>query len=81
MKGFFGGLFMVIGGIIATLSGLCNVFYFFMMLVDAFSAHHGWNDIQAGLGLMMIVGGIPFAVGLFLYWVGKLISGNKGEKA
>jgi hypothetical protein len=71
MRGFFSGLFMAVGGMIAVLSGLCNVFYIFMMLMDAFTTKHSWHDILGGLTLLATVGGIPFAVGLTLFWIGK----------
>lgn len=63
MKKFFGGLFMVIGFVIALASGLCSLYFFFNTIGD--------SGAMNGPGMIALFGGIPFVVGMALYKLGK----------
>jgi hypothetical protein len=65
MKMLFGGLLLAIGGLIALLSGLCSAYFLLSMI--------GTRGSEAGelLFLVLFVGGIPFAIGLGLFFWGR----------
>jgi hypothetical protein len=59
---FFGGLLMAAGGLIAVSAGLCSAFVTFV----------GMTQSGSGLApLVLLFGGIPFAIGLALFFVGR----------
>lgn len=65
---FFGGLMMAAGGLIAVSAGLCSAVVSVMGLTD------GGNTtelITMGLPLVLLFGGIPIAIGLTLFFVGR----------
>jgi len=64
MKTFFGGILLAIGILIAGASGLCTVVFFVT------TAGHG---AAGAFPLMLIVGGIPFAIGLGLFFAGRAL--------
>jgi len=65
---FFGGLLMALGILIATLSGLCSAFFLISMLGESGSSEFGGTGM---LGLIAIIGGVPFASGLGLFFWGR----------
>lgn len=68
---FVGGLLMAIGGVIALLSGLCSAVFVIGMLVELFSGRGSLGELLS-IGLMvLIVGGVPFAIGFGLFVVGR----------
>ena len=69
VRGFFGGLFLVIGWLITVLSGGCTIIVSFITL------SRGTPD-DFFLGLVLLVGGVPFVIGLVLIFVGRLIWGK-----
>jgi hypothetical protein len=68
---FFGWLLMGIGGLIAVTAGACSLFFLVSMLSGS-----GGNlaGIPGMLGLMLLFGGIPLAVGAALFFAGRAIS-------
>jgi hypothetical protein len=65
---FFGGLLMAIGILIATLSGLCSVWFLVMSLAPT-----GGGEFS-GMGmlpLIALIGGVPFVTGLGLFFGGR----------
>lgn len=64
MKTFFGGVLLAIGILIAGASGLCTV-VFFVTTVGRGSAD--------AVPLMLVIGGIPFAVGMGLVFAGRAL--------
>lgn len=73
MKQFFGGLLLAIGILIMTGSGLCTVVVIGMGLSSGMSA----NDALSALPLPLIVGGVPFAVGVGLFFIGRNLAREK----
>lgn len=64
MKRFFAGLLIGIGLLIMTTSGLCSLTF----------AVKFWQDINAFILLVMLVcGGVPFAVGYGVFALGRLM--------
>jgi hypothetical protein len=65
---FFGGLLMAAGGLIAVSAGLCSVVVSFMALTESGSTA---EMITSGLPLVLLFGGVPIAIGLALFFVGR----------
>ncbi|MEP7004441.1 MAG: hypothetical protein ABI810_00560 [Sphingomonas bacterium] len=65
---FFGGLLMGIGILIATLSGLCSAWFLVMMLSDSGGGEFSGPPM---LGLVAVIGGVPFLSGLGLFFWGR----------
>ena len=72
----FGALLMVVGGLIAVLSGLCSLGLVVMMV-----AHPGPGaaEVVSAMGVVAIFGGIPLAVGGGVFLVGRSLW--RGPKA
>jgi hypothetical protein len=64
MKALLGSILLAVGILIAGASGLCTVVFF----VTA-GAHGGLGVFP----LMLVVGGIPFAIGLGLFFAGRAL--------
>ena len=63
MKSFFGGLLLAVGILVAGVSGLCSLVVLGMGVAE-----------PAGLGdlpIVLLIGGIPFLVGLGLFFLGR----------
>jgi len=63
---FFGVALLGIGVLMATLSGICT----------GIALVYGMGGSAAGLsitGIALVVGGVPFAIGLVLAWVGRVM--------
>ncbi|HEX7761544.1 MAG TPA: hypothetical protein VF459_18700 [Caulobacteraceae bacterium] len=65
---FFGALLMVVGTLIGLLSGLCSLGFFVIMLSEP-----GGNSgaVISGLAMVAVIGGVPFAFGLVIFFVGR----------
>ena len=70
VKRAFGALLMAVGGLIATLSGLCSVL-FLVSMVFAVMDSHSANDAMVPLLIVFVVGGVPFALGAGLFVLGR----------
>ena len=68
---FFGWLLMGIGGLIALTAGACSLVFLVSMLS---SGGDGLDGLVNALGLLLLFGGIPIAVGLALIFAGREIS-------
>jgi hypothetical protein len=66
----FGVLLMVVGGLIVVLSGLCSLTFFTMM-----AAHPGpgAGELASGVGVVLIFGGVPLAVGAGVFMAGRFL--------
>lgn len=71
MKTFFGGILLAIGILVAGASGLCSL----TMLVSVFSNLHSHQEFSGAgmLPVIAIVGGIPFMIGLGLFFAGRAL--------
>jgi hypothetical protein len=75
MRNLFGGLLLGTGILIMTCSGLCSLVVVFM----------GFGEAMRDPSIIMLpllVGGIPFAVGVGLFWWGRWLlktARNDGE--
>ncbi len=70
MKQFFGGLLLAVGILIMTGSGLCTLVVIGMGL----SSGMGFAEALSALPLPLIVGGVPFLVGLGMFFGGRALS-------
>jgi hypothetical protein len=66
MKMLFGGILLAIGGLIALLSGACSMWFLVSIIGSATGA-----DAGGIIMLVLFVGGIPFAIGLGLFFWGR----------
>jgi hypothetical protein len=75
VAGFFGGLLIVAGAVIAVLSGLCTLGFLGVMTFDALQRRGGGMLGGFGelLGLAAVFGGVPLAVGVGLVALGRTI--------
>jgi hypothetical protein len=78
---FFGGLLMAVGGMIAILSGLCSTIVTIGGLVEAVTTGRFGDLISAGFPIVLMTGGIPFAIGLGLFFAGRAIHRGAGPAA
>jgi hypothetical protein len=67
---FFGGLMMAAGGLITVSAGLCSAIFSIMALRES-----GLSDelLTEGLPFVLVVGGVPIAIGLALFFVGRTL--------
>jgi hypothetical protein len=63
---FFGVALLSVGVLMATLCGLCTGIALIVSL-------GGGREGLSIAGMALIVGGIPFAIGLLLIWVGRAV--------
>jgi len=71
---FFGGALMAVGVLIMALCGLCSACGVVLGLTD---------DTFKGpdtLGLVLLFGGVPFAIGLGVFFAGKALRGKPTER-
>ena len=78
MKSVFGGILLAVGLIIMTLSGLCSGIFIVSMLAEG-----GFNSEMLSILMMtLIVGGLPFVIGLGLFVFGRvLLRQGRAEQA
>ena len=67
---FFGVLLMAIGVLIAGLSGLCSLAFFAMMMSGP---GNNAGVFFGGVVMVLIIGGLPFGVGVVLIIVGRSV--------
>jgi len=63
MKSLLGGLLLAVGILLAGVSGLCSLAFLVMGIGDG-----GLADI---LPLLLVVGGLPFVIGVGLFFGGR----------
>jgi len=76
MRQFFGGLLLAIGILIMTGSGLCTIVVIGMGLTSTSP-----GEALTMLALPLIVGGVPFVIGLGMFFVGRALSRDPGGTA
>jgi hypothetical protein len=67
MRTLFGGILLAIGILVAGASGLCSLAFLVSMVTSS-----GGGEF-ASLPLVLVVGGIPFAIGLALFFAGRAL--------
>ena len=73
----FGAMLMAVGGLIAILSGLCSLGFLGVLITNAFHSPAGAGSALAMSPLVLLFGGVPFAVGAAVFIVGrKLFKGD-----
>lgn len=72
MQKIIGAIMIAVGILVAGLSGLCTV----MMFVAEPSAE---NFSAESIGIVTIFGGIPFAIGIGLIFLGRYLVKSAGE--
>ncbi|MBO9497814.1 MAG: hypothetical protein J7496_02095 [Novosphingobium sp.] len=76
MKGFLGGMMLATGILIAGLSGLCTGVVLIGGLVGG-----GGEEFASIAPLALVFGGVPFAIGLGLFFGGRsLLRGAQSPK-
>ncbi len=68
---FFSGLLMVAGVLIAIGAGLCSTVVTIMGLASARNSTEFTELLTMGVPMVGLIGGIPFAVGLALFFGGR----------
>jgi hypothetical protein len=68
MRQFFGGLLMAIGILIMTGSGLCTLW-----IIGAGISSMRMGEALSALPIPLIVGGVPFAIGLGMFFGGRAL--------
>ena len=63
MKSLLGGLLLAVGILVAGVSGLCSLAVLVMGV--------GGGGLADTLPLLLVVGGVPFAIGLGLFFGGR----------
>jgi len=69
---FFGGLLMVVGGLMAALAGLCTVVFVGSVVVEMGRGNQTiFGETASFLMLSAVVGGVPIVVGVALFFLGR----------
>lgn len=81
---FFGGLLMVVGGLLASLAGLCTVLFVGSVFLEMGRGNQTiFGETASFLMLSAVVGGVPIVVGVALFFLGRLLwrkaSAPRGE--
>lgn len=71
LRRFFGGLLIAVGGLIATLSGLCSLGIVAMSLGMSLKGPAVLSNLLVQAVLVGVFGGLPFAVGVGLIIAGR----------
>lgn len=75
MEKLIGGILMAVGALIAGLSGLCSIAILFTSLASPSEwMSGGVGGAFGSLGIILMFGGIPFAVGAGLFLLGRRIA-------
>lgn len=75
MKTFFGGVLLAVGILIAGGSGVCSLY---LLFAPGTGLDEGWSNLP----LILIYGGLPFALGVAIALGGRsLIRQARGEQA
>ena len=67
-----GGILLGVGILIAGLSGLCSLIFF---ATEMTSPHSNTSEL---IGMVLFIGGIPFAIGLGLFFLGRHLIKSAG---
>ncbi len=76
---FFGWLLMAAGALIAGAAGLCSAVYLMILLPDLFGPSRD-AYAQTFIWIVPVVGGVPIAVGLALFFGGRAMLRRGGGK-
>lgn len=68
---FIGGAIMGIGALVASLCGACTLLFGSGVLFDAMAGRGGGDGFQIDLPTVAIIGGVPTAIGLGLFFGGR----------
>jgi len=74
MKSLLGGILLAVGVLVAGLSGLCSLVFLGMGLTEP----SGMVDM---LPMVLLVGGIPFLIGLGLFFGGRALLRSAREES
>jgi len=69
MRDMLAGILMALGLLICCTSGLCSIIFFAAMLDSG--SRLTIDDVLETAGLVLAVGGIPFAIGLLMFVLGR----------
>lgn len=71
---FFGGLLMVVGGLMATLAGLCTVMFVGSVVLEMGQGNQTiFGETASFLMLSAVVGGVPIILGVALFFLGRFL--------
>ena len=71
---FFGGLLMVVGGLMATLAGLCTVMFVGSVVLEMGRGNQTiFGESASFLMLSAVVGGVPIILGVALFFLGRFL--------
>lgn len=71
---FFGGLLMVVGGLVATLAGLCTVLFVGSVAVEMGRGNQTiFGETASFLMLAVVLGGGPIVLGVALFFLGRFL--------
>jgi hypothetical protein len=75
MTRFIGAGLMALGGLVALLSGLCSLGVLATPFFDNYSARGeaAMRELMSIVAMVAIFGGVPFAVGLGLFFLGRAV--------
>ncbi|HSI17324.1 MAG TPA: hypothetical protein VK980_06115 [Sphingomonas sp.] len=76
MRQFFGGLLLAIGILIMTGSGLCTI-----VIIGMGLSSMSIGEALSALPLPLIVGGVPFLIGLGMFFAGRALARDPGDTA
>lgn len=69
---FLAWLMMAVGALIFATSGACSVFFLFSVASDGPSTYFG--DLGSVILMVLTLGGIPFLIGLALFFGGRRLA-------
>lgn len=69
MRDMLAGILMALGLLICCTSGLCSIIFLAAMLQG--DSRLTFDDVMQSAGLVLAVGGIPFAIGLAMFALGR----------
>ena len=71
---FFGGLLMVVGGLMATLAGLCTIMFAGSVGLEMGRGNQTiFGETASFLLLSAVVGGVPIILGVALFFLGRFL--------
>ena len=71
---FFGGLLMVVGGLMATLAGLCTILFVGSVVLEMGRGNQTiFGETASFLLLSAVVGGGPIILGVALFFLGRFL--------
>lgn len=71
---FFGGLLMVVGGLMAALAGLCTIVFVGAVVLEMGRGNQTiFGETASFLMLSAVVGGVPIILGVGLFFLGRFM--------